>query len=105
MQEGGAGRVLVPGELDGAPRELGRARRGAGLAGEFGRPGAEPGEVEPGEPGRAGYRGPQRERPLEVGDGLGQAEDGLRLACRLDRGGQRLGGAARGRPVRRELGR
>jgi hypothetical protein len=39
-----------------------------------------------------------------VASGLGQAEHGLRLAGRLDRGGQRLGGPARGRPVRRELG-
>ena len=105
MQQGRAGRVVVPGELDGAPRELGRARRGAGLAGEFGRPGAQPGQVEPGEPGRARHRGPERECPLEVRGGLGQAEDRLGLACGLDRGGQRLRGAARGGPVRRELGR
>ena len=90
VQERRTGPVVVPGELDGAPRELGRARRGAGLAGELGRPGAEPGQVEPGEPGRVRHRGPQRERPLEVRGGLGEAEDRLGLACGFDRGGQRL---------------
>ena len=40
-----------------------------------------------------------------MGDGLRQAEYGLRLARRLDRGGQRLGGAARLCPVWREFGR
>ena len=105
MQQGGTGRVLVSGELDGAPGEFGRTGRGAGLAGEFGRPGAEPGQVETGQGGRVGDIRPQREGPFEMAGGLGQAEHGLRLARRLDRGGQRLGGAARLRPVRREFGR
>jgi hypothetical protein len=105
VQQGGTGRVLVARELDGAPGEFGRAGRGAGLAGEFGRPGAEPGQVETGQGGRVGDIRPQREGPFEMAGGLGQAEHGLGLACRLDRGGQRLGGAARLRPVRRELGR
>ena len=105
MQQGGAGRVLVPCELDGAPGEFGRTGRGAGLAGEFGRPGAEPGQVETGQGGRVGDIRPQREGPFQMTGGLGQAEHGFRLARRLDRGGQRLRGAARLRPVRRELGR
>ena len=63
-------------------RELDRARRRADLAGELGCPGAELGEVEPGELGRVRHRGPERERPLEVGERLRQAEHGLRLACR-----------------------
>ena len=104
MPQGGAGRVLVRRELDGAPGEFGGAGRGAGLAGEFGRPGTEPGQVEAGLGGRVGDIGPERERPLQVGGRLGQAEHGLRLARRLDRSGQRLRGPARGRPVRGELG-
>ena len=95
----------VADELDRSPAELDRARGGADLAGELGRPGAELGEVEPGELGRVRHRVPQRERPLEVRERLRQAEDGLRLACRFDRRGERLGAATRRRPVRRELGR
>ena len=105
VQQRRTGRVLIPGELDGSPCELDRAWRRTGLAGELGGPGAQLGEVEPGEPGRVGHGGPQRERPLQVSSGLRQAEQGLRLACRFDRGGQRLRAATRGRPVRRELRR
>ena len=96
---------LVADELDRSPRELDRARRGTDLAGELGCPGAELGEVEPGELGRVGHGGPERERPLEVRVGLREAEDGLRLARRFDRRDERLGAATRRRPVRRELRR
>jgi hypothetical protein len=105
VQQRRAGRVLLPGEVDGSPCELDRAWRRTGLAGELGGPGAQLGEVEPGEPGCVGHGGPERERPLQVSSGLRQAEQGLRLACRFDRGGQRLRTATRGRPVRRELRR
>ena len=105
MQERRTERVVVADELDRSLSELDRARRRTGLAGELGGPGAELGEVEPGELGRVRHGGPQRERPLEVREGLGQAEDGLRLACRFDRRGQRLRAATRRRPVRRELRR
>ena len=90
MQERRAVRVVGADELDRPPGELDRARRGTDLAGELGRPGAELGEVEPGELGRVRHGVPQRERPFEVREGLGQAEDRLGLACRLDRRGQRL---------------
>ena len=72
-------RVFRADELDRAPCELDRARGGADVAGEPGCPGAEPGEVKPGELGRVRHRGPQRERPLEVRVSLREAEDGLRL--------------------------
>ena len=104
MQERRAVRVCRADELDRSPSEFERARRRADLAGELGGPGAEFGEVEPGELGRVGHGRPERERPLEVGVRLGEAEDGLRLAGRLDRRGERSRVAARGRPVRRELG-
>ena len=97
--------VLLADELDRAPGKLDRARGGADVAGEPGCPGAEPGEVQPGEPGRVGHRGPQREGPLKVRVGLREAEDRLGLACGFGRGCERLGRAARRRPVRREFGR
>ena len=123
--EGGVGpAALVAGSgrgaRAGAPRGAGRSSptssiarrasstaRGAApdLAGELGCPGAELGEVEPGELGRVRHRGPQRERPLEMRESLREAEDGLRLACRLDRRDERLRAATRRRPVRRELRR
>ena len=59
----------------------------------------------PVELGGVRHRVPERERPLEVRERLGEAEDGLRLACRLDRRDQRVGAATRRRPVRRELRR
>ena len=71
----------VADELDRTPGELDRARGGADLAGELGRPGAELGEVDPGELGRVRHGVPQRERPLEVGQRLGQTEDGLGLSA------------------------
>ena len=98
-------RVVRADELDRSPCELDRARGGTDVAGELGRPGAELGEVEPGELGRVRHGVPQRERPLEVRERLREAEDGLRLACRLDRRGERLRAATRRRPVRRELRR
>ena len=105
MEERRTVRVALADELDRSPAELDRARGGADLAGELGRPGAELGEVEPGELGRVRHRVPERERPLEVRERLREAEDGLRLARRLDRGGERLRAATRRRPVRRELRR
>jgi hypothetical protein len=98
-------RVAVAENLDRSPAELDRARGGTDFAGELGRPGAELGEVEPGELGRVRNRGPEREHPLEVRERLGEPEDGLRLACRFDRRGQRVGAATRRLPVRRELRR
>ena len=86
-----------------ARRPSSTAAGGTDLAGELGRPGAELGEVELSELGRVRDGGPQRERPLEVGEGLGEAEDGLGLARRFDRGDERFCCSTGGRPVRREL--
>ena len=105
MEERRTVRVALADELDRSPAELDRARGGTDLAGELGRPGAELGEVEPGELGRVRHRVPERERPLEVRERLGESEDGLRFACRLDRRDQRVGAATRRLPVRRELRR
>ena len=60
------------------------ARRRAGLAGQLGSPGAELGEVDAGERGRIGHDVPERQCPLDVGDGLRQPEDGFCLARRFD---------------------
>ncbi len=98
--------MLVSGadEVDRSLYELDRARGGTDLAGEVGCPSTELREVKSRELGRVRDGGPERERPLEVGVGLGKAEDGLCLARRLDRRGERLRAAARRRPVRRKLG-
>ena len=90
----GAQRVARLDQIDRLLCELDRVRRHSRLAGQLGRPGAERGQVEAHQLGRVRHGRPQPERPLQVGEGLRQAEHGLRLACRLDRGGQRLGGAA-----------
>ena len=100
MKERGAQRVALADELDRPPRELDRARRRARLAGELGCPRAELGEVEPGELGGVRHGVPERERPLEVRERLRQAEHGLRLAGRFDRGGERL----RARPAAAQCG-
>ena len=105
MEERRTVRVFGADELDRSPPELNRTGGSADFAGELGRPGAELGEIEPGELGRVRDRGPERERPLEVRLGLGEAEDGLGLARRFDRRGERLRAAARRLPVRRELRR
>ena len=91
--------VALLDQIDRLPCELGRARRRPRPAGELGCPGAESGEVKPGKPGRVRHRGPERERPLEVGVSLREAEDRLGLAGGFDRRGERLGRAARRRPV------
>ena len=96
-------RVPRADELDRLPCQLECACRVADLAGESGCPGAQLGEVEPDELGRVRHRVPQRERPLEMRESLREAEDGLRLPCRLDRGGKRLPRAIRRGPVRGEL--
>jgi hypothetical protein len=101
----GAQRVARLDQLDRLPCELDRAWRRSGLAGELGRQGAEPGQVEAYQLGRAGHVRPQRQRPLGVRERLRQAEGSLRLASRLDRRDQRLSPAAGGRPVVRELRR
>ena len=98
-------RVALADELDRSPAELDRARGRHRFGWPARCPRAELGEVEPGELGRVRHRGPERERPLEVRESLGEAEDGLRFACRLDRRGERLRAATRRRPVRRELRR
>ena len=98
----GAGRRAD--ELD-RSRASSTARAEAPTGWRVGCPGAHRGEVEPGEPGRVGYRGPERDRALEMRMRFRQAENRLRLACRLDRRDQRLGAATRCRPMRRELGR
>lgn len=59
-------RLFRSDELDRTPGKLDRARGGADVAGEPGAPGAELGEVKPGEPGCVRHCGPQRERPLQV---------------------------------------
>ena len=97
-------RVVRANELDRSPCELDRASGRARFAGELGCPGAQLGEVEPGELRRVRDGIPQRDRALEMGACLRQAEDRLRLACRFDRSGERLGAAAGGGPVRGELG-
>ena len=106
MQQGGTGRVLVPGELDGAPGEFGRTGRGAGLAGEFGRPGAEPGQVEPGRAaaasGTAGQSASARSR-WATASARPNTASAWRAAS--TEAASACGGAARLRPVRRELGR
>ena len=96
-------RVALADELDRLPcRARPRvSRRRFGW--RVGCPGAQLGEVEPGELGRVRHRVPECERPLEVRERLGEAEDGLRFPCRLDRRGQRVRAATRRRPVRGEL--
>ena len=69
------------------------------------RPRRERRQVEPDELGSLGNAGPQLERPLQVLERLGQPEDGFRLACRRDRGDQRLRRPSGGRPVLGELRR
>ena len=96
-------RVFRADELDCTPCELDRAWRGADVAGEPGGPGAEPGQVNPGEPGRVQHRWPQREHSLQVRVSLREAEYSLRLPGRFDGGDECLGRAARRRPVRRKL--
>ena len=93
VQEPGAHRIAVADERDGLPAELDGARRRARQDGLLGGPGRELGEVEPGELRGVRHVGPQRERALEVRQRLGQAEDRLRLARRLDRRDERLLGA------------
>ncbi len=105
MEEGRTVRVALADELDRSPAELDRACGGTDLAGELCRPGAELGEVEPGQLGGVRHRVPEVERPLEVRERLGESEDGLRFACRLDRRDQRVGAATRRLPVRSELRR
>jgi hypothetical protein len=105
VQQRGARRVAVADQLDRSLRELDRARRRTRVPGQLGRPGAQPGEVDVHERGGVGHCVPQPERALEVRQRLRHAEDGLRLARRRDRGGQRLLGAAGRRPVRRQLRR
>ena len=63
------------------------------------------GEVEPGEPGRVRHRVPERERPLQVGVSLCEAEDRLGLPRGLDRRDERLRQATCRRPVGRQLRR
>ena len=96
-------RVALTAKLDGLLDEVDRVPGGAGEAGELGGPGAELGVVEPRELVRIGHGVPQCERSFEVGESLCEAEDGVRLARRFDRRGQRLGGPTSGRPVRRDL--
>ena len=96
-------RVVPADELDRLPSELDRARRRPRAAGELGCPGAEFDEVEPGQLARVRHGAPVRERPLEVRVCLCEAEDRLRLACGVDRGGERLRIATCRLPVRREL--
>jgi hypothetical protein len=73
------------------------------LAGELGCPRAELDELDVPELGRPRNGVPQPERPLDVCDRLSQAEHGLRLASRVDRGDERICSATRRRPVRREF--
>jgi hypothetical protein len=100
-----AQRVALLDQIDRSLRELDRAWRRTRLAGQLGCRGAELGEVGLQELGRVRHGLPQRERPLDVRECFCQAEDALRLACGFDRGGRRLGAAARRRPVGRELRR
>ena len=93
-------RVFRADELDRAPGELDRARGGADVAGEPGGPGAEPGEVKPGEPGRVRHRWPQREHPLQVRVSLREAEYSLRWRGRFDGGAS----ASAGRPAAAQCG-
>jgi len=51
------------------------------------------------------YGVPQNQRALDVGEGLGQAEDRLGLIGRVHRGDQRLARSAGDGPVAREFGR
>ena len=46
--------------------------------------------IEPSELGRVRHGVPQRERPLEMGERLSEAEHGVRLARRFDGGDERL---------------
>ena len=97
-------KILRAGEVDRPPAELHRTRSRPRLTGELGGPRAELGEVDLHELGRVRNGLPQRERPFEMGEGLGEAEHTLRLARRLDRGDERFCCSTGGRPVRRELG-
>ena len=99
----GAQRVALLGQLDRSLSELDGARRRTRLAGELGRPGAELGQVDLHELGRARNGVPQLERPLDVRERLGQAEHRLRLTGCFDRRNERLCRATRRRPVRREF--
>jgi hypothetical protein len=105
VQQRGAQGVAVADQFDRLSCELDRARRRARVPGQFGRPGAQPGEVDLHEVGRVRHGVPQPERALEVRQRLRQAEDRLGLAGRRDRGGQGLGAATRRRPVGRQLRR
>jgi hypothetical protein len=104
VQERGAQRVGLPDELDRALCELDRARGSASVTRQFGSPGAQLREIELGELGRVRYCVPQGERPLDVTNRLGEAEHGFCLACRFDRGDERLCRSTGGGPVGRELG-
>ena len=95
--------IVRAGEVDRPPTELHRTRSRPRLTGELGGPRAELGEVDVHELGRVRHGLPQRERPLEVREGLGEAEHAFRLAGRFDRGDERFCCSTGGRPVRREL--
>ena len=103
IEAGGAERVALLDQLDRLLCELDRARCHSRLAGQLGRPGAELGGVDCHELGRVRHSVPQPERALQVRVSLRQAEDGLRLARRLDRRDERLLRATCSGPMRREL--
>ena len=105
MQQGHAVRVAPAHEIHRSARELDGTRSGTQLARELRRPRAESGEVDLRELGRLRDGVPQRERAFEMRPCLCEAEDGLRLAGRIDGGGERLRAATRCRPVRCELRR
>ena len=104
VEEPRTAQVFAADELDRSPAELDRARGGTDLA-RPARPSSEHSSARsiPASSAASGRR-PTAEGPLEVRVGLGEAEDGLGLARRFDRGDERLRVAARRRPVRRELG-
>ena len=100
-----AERIVLADERDGSACKLDGAWCRTGCACKLGRPGAELGEVEPSEARRIRHRVPERERPLDVGEGLREAEDRLGLTGSFDRSGERLCGKPGGSPVWGELRR
>ena len=96
-------RIVRAGEVDRPPAELDRTRRRPVWLASSAAHEQSSARSTSRELGRVRHGLPQRERPLEMREGLGEAEHGLRLARRLDRGDERFCGSTGGRPVRREL--
>src|SRR6266545_541739 len=105
IQECGASAIALADEVDRPPLKFECSRCRPRAASQLRGPGTELGELQLHELSRVRHVIPEHERPLEMGVSLRESEDGLRLACGVDRRGERLCAATRRLPVLRELRR